>query len=1115
MNKKKIRAVRFTKRNDNDASFGGLHVGRCIVAYRLRRTFALLLRPVAVALVAVASLAASGTAYAQTDRDALIALYNATDGANWTNKTNWNTAAALDTWYGVSADAAGRVDTLSLVNNSLTGTIPAELGDLDSLKWLHLHTNSLSGSIPAELGDLTNLWNLDLRGNSLSGTIPAELGDLAKLKYLSLDRNSLTGSIPAELGDLTKLKYLSLSGNFLSGSIPAELGALTNLENLWLISNDLTGSIPAELGNLTNLQILNLGYNDLTGSIPAELGDLTNLEDLRLGSTPLSGSIPAELGNLAKLKNLTLDRNSLTGSIPAALGNLTNLKLLDLFNNSLTGSIPAALGNLTNLELLRLYDNSLTGSIPAALGDLTKLERLYLHNNSLTGSIPAALGNLTNLKYLFLDNNSLTGSVPAEFINLINLRYFHVDDVLCIPGNTAFQRWLGVLSDFRGDSSNICNDAPTANAGADQTVAEGVTVRLEGSGTDPEGASLTYDWDAPMGIELSDSTLQNQEFTAPTQLLSDASLEFTLTVNDGVNDSAPDTVLVTVTAGPNDAPTANAGADQTVAEGVTVRLEGSGTDPEGASLTYDWDAPMGIELSDSTLQNQEFTAPTQLLSDASLEFTLTVNDGVNDSAPDTVLVTVTAGPNDAPTADAGADQTVAEGATVTLSGSGTDPEGASLTYDWDAPMGIELSDSTLQNQEFTAPTQLLSDASLEFTLTVNDGVNDSAPDTVLVTVTAGPNDAPTANAGADQTVAEGATVTLSGSGTDPEGATLTYDWDAPMGIELSDSTLQNQEFTAPTQLLSDASLEFTLTVNDGANDSPPDTVLVTVTAGPNDAPTADAGADQTVAEGVTVRLEGSGTDPEGASLTYDWDAPMGIELSDSTLQNQEFTAPTQLPEDSVLTFTLTVNDGVNDSAPDTVLVTVTAGPNDAPTANAGADQTVAEGATVTLSGSGTDPEGASLTYDWDAPMGIDLSDSTLQNQEFTAPTQLLSDASLEFTLTVNDGVNDSAPDTVLVTVTAGGNTEDPELPTEVELSQNYPNPFKLQTTIDYGLPRAGDVRLIVYDMLGREVDMLVDGPQAAGRHTVRSGANDLPGGVYVYRLAVGEKTIVRTMVLVK
>ncbi len=377
------------------------------------------------------------TADAHNDRAALVALYDSTDGDNWKTNTNWKSSAAIGTWYGVTTDDAGRVVFLNLDRNSLSGSIPAALGDLTNLEILYLQYNSLSGSIPAALGDLTNLEYLNLRSNSLSGSIPAALGDLTSLEYLNLMRNSLSGSIPAALGDLTNLVNLNLGYNSLSGSIPAALGDLTNLEGLYLQASSLSGSIPAELGDLTNLTRLDLGFNSLSGSIPAELGDLTNLDGLYLFG------------------------NDLSGSIPAALGDLINLTRLELNNNSLSGSIPAALGGLISLELLDLSFNSLSGSIPAELGDLTNLENLNLRSDSLSGSIPAALGDLTNLVTLDLNNNSLSGSIPAEFVNLDNLLHFYVDNGLCVPGSTAFQQWLDNLTLFSGDSDNICNQQMT------------------------------------------------------------------------------------------------------------------------------------------------------------------------------------------------------------------------------------------------------------------------------------------------------------------------------------------------------------------------------------------------------------------------------------------------------------------------------------------------------------------------------------------------------------------------------------------------------------------------------------------------------------------------------
>ncbi len=94
-------------------------------------------------------------------------------------------------------------------------------------------------------------------------------------------------------------------------------------------------------------------------------------------------------------------------------------------------------------------------------------------------------------------------------------------------------------------------------------------------------------------------------------------------------------------------------------------------------------------------------------------------------------------------------------------------------------------------------------------------------------------------------------------------------------------------------------------------------------------------------------------------------------------------------------------------------------------------------------------------------------------------------------------------------------TESEELPTEVALMGNYPNPFNPETTIDYELPQTSEVYLAVYDLLGHEAAVLVDGLQSAGRHMVRFDASNLPSGPYVYRLQTGDKIVARTMILVK
>ncbi len=304
----------------------------------------------------------------ETDRQALVALYRATDGANWVNNANWLSERPLDEWYGVTTDDDGRVIELEMYT----------LAD-----GVYVRSNGLRGQIPPELGQLDQLQSLVLWHNSLSGPIPVELGNLLNLERLGLDRNGLSGSIPVELGRLTKLYNLSLDDNLLSGSIPAELGDLLNLSELFLEGNQLSGPIPAELGNLRRLRSLDLSRNRLSGPIPAELGSLGRLNYMNLGQNQLSGPIPAELRGLRDLSRLYLHHNRLTGPIPAELGSLYNLWQMYLNNNQLSGPLPTDLGYLSRLRELHLGGNiDLTGALPASFTRLS-FNTLRLNNTQL------------------------------------------------------------------------------------------------------------------------------------------------------------------------------------------------------------------------------------------------------------------------------------------------------------------------------------------------------------------------------------------------------------------------------------------------------------------------------------------------------------------------------------------------------------------------------------------------------------------------------------------------------------------------------------------------------------------------------------------------------------
>lgn len=148
------------------------------------------------------------TSIPDSERRALVALYQATTWANWKSNANWLGAAGTEaSWYGIEI-SDGHVTSVELDRNNLAGSLPSELADLSELKKLRMRGNVLIGFIPSALGKLAKLEVLGLEVNQLTGSIPPELGRLGSLRSLYLYANRLSGGLPAELGDLVNLNVL-------------------------------------------------------------------------------------------------------------------------------------------------------------------------------------------------------------------------------------------------------------------------------------------------------------------------------------------------------------------------------------------------------------------------------------------------------------------------------------------------------------------------------------------------------------------------------------------------------------------------------------------------------------------------------------------------------------------------------------------------------------------------------------------------------------------------------------------------------------------------------------------------------------------------------------------
>jgi hypothetical protein len=324
-----------------------------------------------------------------SERAALIALYNSTDGNGWSHNSGWKTPPLESDGFGAYGSEGS---------------------------WFGV---TVSGG---------HVTKLDLNWNGMSGTLPTEIGNLPYLDYFDVNDShyGLIGVIPSQIGNLTRLKFCGLGDDEFSGSIPSTIGNLTQLEYLYLHDNDLSGPIPSTIGNLTKLLHLHMDDNRFSGGIPPEIGNLTSLEYFDANESKISGSLPSTMGNLTSLQHLNLCGNQLTGSLPSSMGNLDKLVYVKLSGNQLSGSIPAQWGNLSSLETLLLGYNQLSGAIPAGLGNLAKIYTLDLSYNRLSGALPTELGNLGSLRYLYLDGNNLVSSLPSSLINLTKLYYMDI-----------------------------------------------------------------------------------------------------------------------------------------------------------------------------------------------------------------------------------------------------------------------------------------------------------------------------------------------------------------------------------------------------------------------------------------------------------------------------------------------------------------------------------------------------------------------------------------------------------------------------------------------------------------------------------------------------------------
>ena len=424
------------------------------------------------------------------DYNALMDFYNSTNGNSWNNSTNWlDNTKPISSWFGVT-ETNGRVTTINLNSNNLSGVIPESFSILTELEVFSIRSNSVNGAFPlSTFTNQTKLQYVDINSNFMVGFIPPEISNLTSLWYLDIGWNGFYGNIPAEMTNLANLQYAYLHNNQLSGNIPSGPGTMPNLQVLQLANNNLTGAVP-DLSILPTLNYFDISNNQF---IFIDLEPSYNALNISLGTNYVHApqqwideprGVIANIGETVTLdilpdlgSNLIVDWYIFDGTNYTYLDSgltydytvSSEADYVDIIYFVQSSTVPT-LGLHSNIisigpspethpdydALIAIY-NALDGPNWGVNWDITspistwgsnltfdavtnRLIRLNISGFGASGQIPSEIGGLTELQYLDLSSNQITGSIPPEIGNLTNLNelwLFQMD----LSGNVPDELW--------------------------------------------------------------------------------------------------------------------------------------------------------------------------------------------------------------------------------------------------------------------------------------------------------------------------------------------------------------------------------------------------------------------------------------------------------------------------------------------------------------------------------------------------------------------------------------------------------------------------------------------------------------------------------------------------
>lgn len=464
----------------------------------------------------------------EKDRLALIDLYNSTNGAAWTNNTNWLTGP-IETWEGVTVTNC-RVTKLVLQNNNLDGPLPTSFSDLTGLKYLTLKENNISGVL--DISPMNSLLIINVTDNNFSDIT---FGTNNLLQRVHISNNPITPGKTIDLSAMRQLIDFRAPGMGLSQVVLT--GDYNNLRYLFIQDNQLTGTL--DMSNMPRLTIsfahnnqfsdFNLGVgadlqrfyffnNPVTPGKSVNISTMRNLLDFRIQNLGVTNLITS--GTYDKMLYYLIQDNQISGTYD--ISNMPNLRLSYAHNNQFTDF---KLGNNAELARLYLYNNPI---VPGKVMDISPMRKLLdFRVQGLGLSQLIMSGSYSNMYYFIIQDNDIIGELDLSTMSQLRLCYaknnlyenlklpsnfsdssselthvnvrnnrLHFDDL--IPYNSVF----GTINFYYTPQRNV----PTQVSGNTVSVNVGGGADYNWSPSGPNASSFTVTTNGTYSCEITNST---------------------------------------------------------------------------------------------------------------------------------------------------------------------------------------------------------------------------------------------------------------------------------------------------------------------------------------------------------------------------------------------------------------------------------------------------------------------------------------------------------------------------------------------------------------------------------------------------------------------------------